>query len=253
MPSTTTPTSRTCSSRPTDDQAVASRRHARPTSGQGVRHHRRRERHRRGSRADSSARRAPRSSASTSAPIRSATAIEADVTTDEEPSRPPARLPTGRIDILFNNAGINPPDDQSVLDLAGLEVVEQVQRVSTTSVFLCCKHGDRTCSPTTRPAARWAINTASFVAVMGAAVSRVSHRLGRGAGDVARARRQVRAAVASGSTRSAQVRSMRRSCRSCSPRIREGEARRLVPLGRFAEAPGSRPGRVAASRARRPS
>ena len=46
----------------------------------------------------------------------------------------------GRIDVLFNNAGISPPDDASVLETS-LEAWERVQAVNLRSVFLCCKHG----------------------------------------------------------------------------------------------------------------
>ena len=46
----------------------------------------------------------------------------------------------GRIDVLFNNAGISPNDDASVLETS-LEAWERVQRVNLQSVFLCCKHG----------------------------------------------------------------------------------------------------------------
>ena len=46
----------------------------------------------------------------------------------------------GRIDVLFNNAGISPDDDVSVLDTT-LEAWQRVQDVNLKSVFLCCKHG----------------------------------------------------------------------------------------------------------------
>ena len=45
----------------------------------------------------------------------------------------------GGIDVCCNNAGISPPDDDSILD-TGLEAWERVQRVNLTSVYLCCKH-----------------------------------------------------------------------------------------------------------------
>src|SRR5919106_6518521 len=45
----------------------------------------------------------------------------------------------GGIDVLFNNAGISPPDDDSILD-TGLDAWERVQNVNLTSVYLCCKH-----------------------------------------------------------------------------------------------------------------
>ena len=51
-----------------------------------------------------------------------------------------ARDEYGRIDVLFNNAGISPDDDVSVLDTT-LEAWQRVQDVNLRSVFLCCKHG----------------------------------------------------------------------------------------------------------------
>jgi NAD(P)-dependent dehydrogenase (short-subunit alcohol dehydrogenase family) len=83
----------------------------------------------------------------------------------------------GRIDVLFNNAGINPPEDESVLDTS-LEAWQRVQDVNVRSVFLCCKHG----IPHLLAAGGGSvINTASFVAVMGAAVSQISYTASKGA------------------------------------------------------------------------
>jgi NAD(P)-dependent dehydrogenase (short-subunit alcohol dehydrogenase family) len=87
-----------------------------------------------------------------------------------------ARERFGRIDVLFNNAGINPTDDVSVLDTP-LEVWERVQRVNLRSVFLCCKHG----IPHLLEAGGGSvINTASFVALMGAATSQISYTASKG-------------------------------------------------------------------------
>ena len=105
-------------------------------------------------------------------------AIEADVT-DEEQVRDMytrARAEHGRIDVLFNNAGIAPSDDGSVLDTS-VEAWRRVQDVNLTSVFLCCRHG----IPHLLEAGGGSvINTASFVAVMGAATSQISYTASKG-------------------------------------------------------------------------
>ena len=77
----------------------------------------------------------------------------------------------------FNNAGINPPDDKSVLDTS-LESWQRVQDVNVRSVFLCCKHG---IPHLIECGGGSVINTASFVAVMGAASSQVSYTASKGA------------------------------------------------------------------------
>jgi NAD(P)-dependent dehydrogenase (short-subunit alcohol dehydrogenase family) len=105
-------------------------------------------------------------------------AIEADVT-DEDQVRDMyarARGEHGRIDVLFNNAGISPSDDASVLDTS-LEAWQRVQDVNLKSVFLCCRHGIPHLLETGGGSV---INTASFVAVMGAATSQISYTSSKG-------------------------------------------------------------------------
>ena len=82
----------------------------------------------------------------------------------------------GRIDIAFNNAGISPPDDDSILS-TGLDAWRRVQEANLTSVYLCCQH----VIPYMRRQGRGSIiNTASFVAVMGAATSQISYTASKG-------------------------------------------------------------------------
>ncbi|KKK04603.1 3-oxoacyl-ACP reductase [Micromonospora sp. HK10] len=82
----------------------------------------------------------------------------------------------GRVDVAFNNAGISPPDDDSILE-TGLDAWERVLRVNTTSVYLCCKYA----IPHMRRQGKGSIiNTASFVALMGAATSQIAYTASKG-------------------------------------------------------------------------
>ncbi len=82
----------------------------------------------------------------------------------------------GSVDIAFNNAGISPPDDDSILTTS-LEAWRRVQEVNLTSVYLCCQAA----LPYMLEQGRGSIiNTASFVAVMGAATSQISYTASKG-------------------------------------------------------------------------
>jgi NAD(P)-dependent dehydrogenase (short-subunit alcohol dehydrogenase family) len=105
-------------------------------------------------------------------------AIEADVSDEEQVRAALSRTAEelGRIDVLMNNAGINPTDDGSVLETS-LEAWQRVQDVNLRSVFLCCKYG----IPHLLEAGGGSvINVASFVAVMGAAVPQGSYTASKG-------------------------------------------------------------------------
>jgi NAD(P)-dependent dehydrogenase (short-subunit alcohol dehydrogenase family) len=164
-------------------------------------------------------------------------AIEADVTDEQQVRDMYARTKAemGGIDVLFNNAGINPNDDSSVVDTP-LDVWQRVQDVNLRGVFLCCKHG---IPHLLAGGGGSVINTASFVAVMGAAVSQISYTASKGAVlslsrelGVEFARQGVRVnALCPGPVRTPLLENLFAS----DP---EKAARRLVhlPMGRFAEA-----------------
>jgi NAD(P)-dependent dehydrogenase (short-subunit alcohol dehydrogenase family) len=105
-------------------------------------------------------------------------AITADVTDEQQVKEMYERAKSefGRIDVLFNNAGINPTDDQSAIETS-LEAWQRVQDVNLKGVFLCCKHG---IPHLLEGGGGSVINTASFVAAMGAAVSQISYTASKG-------------------------------------------------------------------------
>lgn len=140
----------------------------------------------------------------------------------------------GGLDICFNNAGISPPEDDSILT-TGLGMWRHVQEVNLTSVYLCCKYGIPHLLDRGRGSV---INTASFVAVMGSATSQVSYTASKG-GVVALsrelgvqfARQGVRVnALCPGPVNTPLLREL-------FAKDPERAARRLVhvPMGRFAE------------------
>jgi NAD(P)-dependent dehydrogenase (short-subunit alcohol dehydrogenase family) len=163
--------------------------------------------------------------------------VEADVTDEERVRDMYARTREehGAIQVLFNNAGISPHDDASVLDTS-LEAWQRVQDVNLKSVFLCCKHGIPHLLETGGGSV---INTASFVAVMGAATSQVSYTASKGGVlalsrelGVEFARRGVRVnALCPGPVDTPLLRELY-------AKDPEQARRRLVhvPMGRFAEA-----------------
>lgn len=82
----------------------------------------------------------------------------------------------GRVDIAFNNAGISPPEDDSIVDTP-LDVWDRVQRVNLTSVYLCCRYA---IPHMRRQGGGSIVNTASFVALLGAATSQISYTASKG-------------------------------------------------------------------------
>jgi NAD(P)-dependent dehydrogenase (short-subunit alcohol dehydrogenase family) len=104
--------------------------------------------------------------------------IAADVTSEEDVRRmyEAAAGRHGRIDVAFNNAGISPPEDDSIL-ATGLDAWRRVQDVNLTSVYLCCRE---VLPYMRRQGAGSIINTASFVAVLGAATSQISYTASKG-------------------------------------------------------------------------
>jgi NAD(P)-dependent dehydrogenase (short-subunit alcohol dehydrogenase family) len=104
--------------------------------------------------------------------------VEVDVTSEEQVQ---AMFQTavdtyGGLDIAFNNAGISPPDDDSILT-TDLDAWQRVQQVNLTSVYLCCKYAIQHMQASGGGSI---INTASFVAVLGSATSQISYTASKG-------------------------------------------------------------------------
>src|SRR6202451_1212459 len=104
--------------------------------------------------------------------------VKADVSDAEDVARAfaVAHETYGSVDIAFNNAGISPPDDDSILT-TGLDAWRRVQEVNLTSVYLCCREA---LGYMRRQGKGSIINTASFVAVMGSATSQISYTASKG-------------------------------------------------------------------------
>ncbi len=163
--------------------------------------------------------------------------IHADVTNPDDVKRmyEEASDHFGAINVLFNNAGISPPDDDSILETE-MGAWERVQNVNLKSVYLCCKHG---IPHLLENGGGSVINTASFVAVMGAATSQISYTASKGGVlsmsrelGVQFARRGVRVnALCPGPVNTPLLQEL-------FAKDPEKAARRMVhlPMGRFAEA-----------------
>ena len=164
-------------------------------------------------------------------------AIVADITDEEQVSAMyrQARDEFGRIDVLFNNAGINPTDDGSVLETS-VSSFQRVQDVNLLGVFLCCKHG---IPHLLDSGGGSVINTASFVALLGAATSQIGYTASKGAVlalsreiGVEFARRGVRCnALCPGPVDTELLREL-----FASDRVQAERRLVHVPVGRFAEA-----------------
>ena len=104
--------------------------------------------------------------------------IAADVAVEDDVQRMYQDVASryGRIDVAFHNAGISPPEDDSILSTS-LDAWRRVQDVNLTSVYLCCKY---VIPYMQRQGKGSIINTASFVAVLGAATSQISYTASKG-------------------------------------------------------------------------
>ncbi len=104
--------------------------------------------------------------------------VKADVTDKDQVDGlfDTAKATFGSVDIAFNNAGISPPDDDSI-ETTELEAWDRVQLVNLTSVYLCSRAALRHMVPAGRGSI---INTASFVAVLGSATSQISYTASKG-------------------------------------------------------------------------
>jgi NAD(P)-dependent dehydrogenase (short-subunit alcohol dehydrogenase family) len=111
--------------------------------------------------------------------VRAGFAVEVDVADAASVQAMYARAAErfGGIDVLYNNAGISPADDDSILETEP-DAWDRVQNVNTRGVYLCCKYG---IPYLLERGGGSVINVASFVAVLGAATSQISYTASKGA------------------------------------------------------------------------
>ena len=104
--------------------------------------------------------------------------VSVDVTDEEQVENlfQQAKDAFGSVDVAFNNAGINPTDDASILE-TGIDAWSRVQTVNLTSVYLCSKYA---LTHMVEQKSGSIINTASFVALVGAATSQISYSASKG-------------------------------------------------------------------------
>ena len=115
----------------------------------------------------------------TAAEARDAFAVQVDVANPDSVRAmyDAAKERYGGVDILYNNAGISPADDGSILETEP-DAWDRVQAVNTRGVYLCCKHG---IPHLLERGSGSVINVASFVALLGAATSQISYTASKGA------------------------------------------------------------------------
>jgi NAD(P)-dependent dehydrogenase (short-subunit alcohol dehydrogenase family) len=115
----------------------------------------------------------------TAAEARDAFAVRADVAVEGSVRRMFEQTAEryGGVDVLYNNAGISPADDASILE-TGLDSWDRVQAVNARGVYLCCKHG---IPYLLERGGGSVVNVASFVALVGAATSQISYTASKGA------------------------------------------------------------------------
>ncbi|MGB0605482.1 MAG: glucose 1-dehydrogenase [Candidatus Latescibacterota bacterium] len=104
--------------------------------------------------------------------------VRADISNDADCSTMIERAESayGRLDVLFNNAGISHIDDGDAVG-TDEDVWDLTMQVNLKGVFLCCKHG----IPALRKAGGGSvINTASFVALLGAATPQIAYTASKG-------------------------------------------------------------------------